>query len=464
MKHILVLGAGQSSPYLISYLLKNAEENDWFVTVGDIDLELAQKRVGEHPRGNAIRFDVNDETLRHTHIKKSDLVVNMLAPTFQFLIALDCIRYGKHTISTSYQDHKIPSLDMDANRKGVLVLNEMGLDPGIDHMSAMQLIARVRERGGVVHSFQSYGGGLPAPEAAANPLRYCITWNPRNVVRSGEDGAQYIENGKIRILPYYQVFQRTWTVEIEGLGTLEAYPNRDSLVYQGVFGLKKVHTMIRGTLRYPGWSETWQQIVKLGLSNESLTIPFLKKKTYREFTEMFLPLNISGIKLEQRLANFLNISPTGKIMDNLRWLGLFSEDKIPVNAKTAADVMIHLLKQKLQLPPGARDMVVIHHEIEAHFPEENNRREKTISTFVEYGDPDRSGFTAISKAVGLPASIATKLLLREQLPITGCHIPTHPAIYTSVLKELTAMGLEFKEKVIRMDKKWHGRQPISDMT
>jgi saccharopine dehydrogenase-like NADP-dependent oxidoreductase len=451
MKQILVLGAGQSSPYLISYLLKNAEENDWFVTVGDIDLELAHKRVLDHHRGNVIKFDVNDETLRRTHIQKADVVINMLAPTFQFLIALDCIHYGKHMISASYQDKKIPTLCLDANRKGILVLNEMGLDPGIDHMSAMSLVDKIKERGGSISSFQSYGGGLPAPEVATNPLRYCITWNPRNIVQSGEEGAQYIEKGKIRILPHHQVFQRTWTVEIDGLGPFEAYPNRDSIIYRSIFGLKKVHTMIRGTLRYPGWSETWQQIVKLGLPNETLTIPFLKNRTYRELTEMFLPLNLSGTNLEQRLANFLNISPTGKIMDNLKWLGLFSDEKINSKSRTASEVMINLLKKRLQLPEGMRDMVIIYHEIEAHFPEENNRREKIISTFIDYGEPN--GFTAIAKSVGLPAAIAAKLLLNNQLPLTGCHIPTHPTIYTIVLKELVNAGLKFTEKIVPINNK-----------
>jgi saccharopine dehydrogenase (NADP+, L-glutamate forming) len=450
MNHILVLGAGQSTPYLISYFLKNAEENNWFVTVGDIDLELARKRVGDHPRGNAIKFDVNDETLRQTHIQKSDVVINMLAPTFQFLVALDCIHYSKHMITASYQNQRIPSLDLDANRKGILILNEMGLDPGIDHMSAMSLIDKVRKQGGVIHSFQSYGGGLPAPEAATNPMKYCITWNPRNVVQSGEDGAQYIEKGKIRILPHHQVFQRTWTVEIDGIGALEAYPNRDSLIYRSIFGLKKVHTMIRGTLRYPGWSETWQQIVRLGLPNETLTIPFLKNKTYRELTEMFLPLNLSGINLEQRLANFLNISPTGKIMENLKWLGLLSDEKINSKSQTASEVMINLLKKKLPLTNEQRDIVILHHKIEAHFPKKNNKKKKIFSTFIDYGEPN--GFTAISKSVGLPAAIATKLLLTNQLPITGCHIPTHPTVYTAVLKELTKMGLKFKEKTVSIKK------------
>lgn len=447
MKKILVLGAGQSSPYLISFLLKHAQEHNWFVVVGDISLTAAKKRVNGHPKGNAIKFDVNDERLRTTQIKKADVVINMLSHDFQYLVAIDCIHYGKHMISASYQSNKIKELENDANRKGVLILSEMGLDPGIDHMSAMALTKKVKKRGGITTSFLSYGSGLPAPEVAEqNPLRYFLTWNPRNVIRAGEDGAQYLENGKLRILPYHQIFQRTWAVEVNGLGTFEAYPNRDSLVYPHVFGLKKLRTMIRGTLRYPGWSETWQQIVRLGLTNETMNIPNVKRFSFREFVEMFLPLNLSGINLEQRVANFLGISPTGRIMENLKWMGLFSDEKIKSNARTPAQVMIHLLSDKLKFPKGARDMVILQHELKAYYPNENNRREKIISTLIEYGQPN--GFTAMAKTVGLPPAIAAKLLLTNQLPLTGCHIPTHPAIYTNVLRELDEAGIKFEEKIV----------------
>ncbi len=445
MKQILVLGAGHSTPALIHYLLKEAAENDWFVTVGDIEVEKAQRIVGSHPRGAAIMFDVNDVAMRTTYLQKADVVVNMLSPVYQYLIALDCLHHGKHMISASYEDVKVHKLNLDAHRKGILILNEMGLDPGLDHMSAMSLIDQVHQRGGVIKSFLSYGGGLPAPEVESNPLRYAITWNPRNVVRAGEVGAQYMEEGEIKVLPYHQVFKRTWLVEIEGIGTLEAYPNRNSLVYQHRFGLNGVRTMLRGTLRYPGWSETWQHIVSLGLTNESMPIPHLPQKTYREFLQMFMPLYVSGKKLENRLANYLGISPTGKIMENLKWLGLFSNEPIGGNVRTASDVMTKIVVNKLKFPPGGRDMVIITHEIEVEYPEENFRKECTLTTFIEYGDAE--GFTAIAKTVGYPAAIATKLLLTNQLPLTGCHIPTLPAIYMPVLQELKKEGFVFQEEV-----------------
>ncbi len=443
MKQILVLGAGQSSPYLIKYLLDHAVEYDWFVTVGDINIENARKRVQNHPRGEAIHFDVHDSIMRSQQIRKANLVVNMLSPTFQHLIALECIHAGKPMVSTSYQDLQIRKLDMDAHRKGILILNEMGLDPGIDHISAMNLMERIRQEGGHITEFISYGSGLPAPEASTNPLRYCITWNPRNVVMAGEHGAQYMEESHIKILPYHGVFQRTWSVSVDGVGVLEAYPNRDSLVYLDLYGLNDVKTMIRGTLRYPGWSETWLQIVRLGLPNETMQIPGLENRSYRELVEMFLPINASGSNLEQRLAHFLNINPTGKIMENLRWLGLFSSEKIGKPFRTSAEVLIDLLNRKLKLPEDARDMVILVNRIIAEFSD--GTRKRYISTMVEYGEP--GGLTAISKTVGLPAALATKLILTGQLPITGCQIPTHPAIYQPVLEELKKEGITFRERV-----------------
>ncbi|RMD51471.1 MAG: saccharopine dehydrogenase [Ignavibacteria bacterium] len=446
MKKVVVLGAGQSSPALIKYLLDNSGHYGWFVTVCDRDLELAQKRINGHPNGMAVEFDVTDEAMRHSQIKSADVVINFLAPKFQYLIALDCLNFGKHMISASYEDIRIQDLNKDAVRKGVLILNEMGLDPGIDHMSAMKVIDSVKKKGGKIKSFISYGSGLPAPEVNANPLNYCITWNPRNVVMAGETGAQYMENGKIKILPHYEIFQRTWRVEIENIGVLEAYPNRDSLIYKKIFDLPEVHTMIRGTLRYPGWSETWNQIVKLGLPNENIQIPDLHKKSYAEFTEMFLPLNVSGPKLEQRIANFLNISPTGGIMEKLRWLGLFSNDKIKGKLKTPAEVMTKILKSKMPLPEGARDMVIIAHEIIAEFPN-NGGDQKIKSTLVRFGTPN--GDTAIAETVGLPAAITAKLLLTNDMPVVGTQIPTNHIIYTKVLKELEELGIKFVEKKYR---------------
>ncbi len=444
MKNVLILGAGQSSPFLISYMLEQADKYDWHVTVADYNYDAACSKVCSHPRGEAVQFDVNDENLRNSLIQKADIVLNFLAPPFQYLIALDCLTNSKSVISASYENSRVGLLNNDAKRKGILILNEMGLDPGIDHMSAMSLIQRIRDKSGYISSFVSYGSGVPAPEVKSNPLNYCITWNPRNVVMAGDVGALYMEQEQMKLLPYEQLFHRTWNVEIEDVGTFEAYPNRDSLVYQELFKLGKVKTMVRGTLRYPGWSETWAQIVKLGIPNEYLKIPNLDKMTYREFIEMFLPLNANGNKIEPRIANFLKISPTGRIMENFKWLGLFSDEIIGGNVKTAAEVMQKILIEKMPLPEGARDMVILAHEIVAEYPEQN-KREKYVSTLVNYGVPN--GITAIAKTVGAPAGIAAKLILLGELKLTGTHIPTHPDIYQKVLKELEELNLKFVEKV-----------------
>ncbi len=444
MKNVLILGAGQSTPYLIDYMLREAEKHDWFITVCDMNYETAALHVNGHSNGLAIEFDVNDERMRKAQISKSDVVINMLAPTFQYLIALDCLNFGKHMITASYENINIQDLHKDALRKDILILNEMGLDPGIDHMSAISLIHKIKEEGGQIKTFISYGSGLPAPEVESNPLKYCITWNPRNVVMSGESGAQYMENRKVKILSHHALFQRTWSVDVDGIGTLEAYPNRDSIIYRELFKIPNVETMIRGTLRYPGWCETWLQLVKLGYPNENMRIPNLSEFSYSDLVETFLPVNDSGSKIQQRVANFLGINPTGEIMKKLNWLGIFSQDKIKGNPKTAAEVLKDLLIEKMPLPAGARDMVALVHEIEAVYPDKN-KKYRITSTLIEFGEPN--GFTAIAKTVGLPAAIAAKLLLTDRLPITGCQIPTHPVIYKPVLEELENLGLKFVEKV-----------------
>ena len=444
MKHILVVGAGQSAPYLIRYLLEHAETHDWFVNVGDIDLDLAQSRVAEHPRGAAFRFDVNDATLRHNSIQKADIVVSMLAPMFHQLIALDCVEYGKHLVTASYRTEEIRALEKDALRKDVLILNEMGMDPGIDHMSAMALIRRIHDAGGHIAGFRSYGSGIPSPDDRDNPLGYAITWNPRNVAIAGQYGAQYMENGKIKIIPHHEVFHHTWSTHIDGVGMLEAYPNRDSLAYMKLFGLDNVRTMIRGTLRYPGWSETWAQIVRLGITNDTIGIPDIHKRTYAEVVRMFLPLTVAdGSGVELRAARWLGISPTGKIMDNLRWLGLFDERPVECQGDTAADMITGLLEQKLPLRPGKRDMVILQHDIDVVYPGDEDRRERVVSTMIEYGEPN--GLTAMAKTVGLPAAIGVKLILEEKIELTGAVIPTHPSIYEPVLAELAHNGIAFTE-------------------
>jgi saccharopine dehydrogenase-like NADP-dependent oxidoreductase len=445
LKQVLVMGAGKSSPYLISHLLRLADEHDWFITVGDMSLETAIERIDGHPRGSAIRFDVNDADFRTRQIRNSDLVVNMLSPAFQELVAWDCLANGKHMLSVSYRGQGVRDMEQDAQRKGVILLCELGLDPGIDHMSAITMIRRVQGEGGRITSFCSYGSGIPAPEQPHNPLRYVITWNPRNVVMSSEAGAQYMEDGKIKVVPYHHVFHQTWPVQVSGVGELEAYPNRDSLSYMKSFSLKYVTTMIRGTLRYPGWSETWAQIVRLGLPNEALRIPNLAERSYAEVVEMFLPMGAAGRDLPTRVARFLGISPTGKIMENLSWLGLFSDEPTGCQGETSAAMMIDLLSEKLPLAPDHRDMVVLLHKMDVEYPDSDRKPEKITSTMVAKGEP--GGFTAMSKTVGLPTAIAAKLILTDQLSLAGTLIPTHPSIYVPILKELAEEGIAFIEEV-----------------
>ncbi len=446
MKNILILGAGQSTPYLINYLLSAANQRDWFVTVGDYDLRSAQSRVKDHPSGTAIAFDVNDNDLRASQVGKADIVVNMLPPTYQWVVANDCVNGGTHMVSASYENRRTRALDANANRRGVLILNECGLDPGIDHMSAMATIEELRANGGTITSLKTYGGGLPAPDSAHPPLRYAITWNPRNVVMAGEAGATYLVDGQVKMIPHHEVFQRTWSVEVPGIGAMEAYPNRDSLYYQTLFDLPDAHTMIRGTLRYPGWAETWLQVVRLGMTNENMRLPRQQMKL-REITEMFLPRHLSGDVLESRVASYLGINPTGHIMDNLAWLGLFSDDLAPKKAESVTHVLTDLLQHRLPLASDERDMVVLLNEADVRYTD--NRRERVRSTLVEYGE--RGGFTAMSRTVGLPAALAVELILGDELPLTGCQLPTHAAIRSRILDSLRANDIAFTTETIPLD-------------
>lgn len=442
MREILVLGAGQSAPYLIRYLLDNAQAGEWTVTVADRDLGQAEARVADHPRGRATTLDVGNMEARGAQIRAADLVVNLLPPGFQPQVARDCVELGRPMVSASYRHPEVVALQEDARRRGVLLLTEMGLDPGIDLMSAMSLLRRVRDRGGRAESFESFGSGVPAPDSASHPLRYAITWNPRNVVMSAEFGAQYLEEGQIKIVPWHRVFQDTWKVEVAGVGTMEAYPNRDSLAYRDSFGLEDARTVIRGTLRYPGWCETWLQVVRLGLPKEDVVIPGLCSRSCRDMVEMFLPHSVSGSNVEQRVAEFLGLSPTGRVMENLASLGLFSPEPMGCSGETPAEALIHLLRERLALPPGGRDMIIILHQLVVRLPGEDEPRRVT-STLVERGEA--GGMTAMARTVGLPMGIAARLILAGRVELTGSPLPTHRELYGPILAELEREGIRFTE-------------------
>lgn len=446
MKEILVLGAGQSAPHLIRHLLEHADAGGFRVTVADRDPELAASRVGGHPRGRAIGFDAaadaDDAGAEGDPIAAADLVVSLLPPPLQPAIARRAVAGGTSMISASYTDPKVRALDAEARHRGVLLLNEMGLDPGIDHMSTMALFDRVRAEGGEVEAFESYGSGVPAPDSRSNPLGYAVTWNPRNVVMAGRDGAQYLRDGQIRRRTWRRVFGETWPVEVDGVGMMEAYPNRDALVYRDAFGLAGAHTLIRGTLRWPGFAESWHAVVLLGLPDEALAVPGLPERSWAELVEMHLPEGFGGGTgdVAGRVAAFLGLDPEGPVIEKLRWLGLFDDAPIGGAAATPAEALAGLLSRRLTLPPGGRDMVVLHHGLTVRYPGDSHQR--LTSTLVEYGEP--GGITAMARTVGLPAAIAARLVLAGHLDLAGCHIPTEPGIYRPVLAELEREGLRFR--------------------
>jgi saccharopine dehydrogenase-like NADP-dependent oxidoreductase len=445
MRRVLVLGAGRSAPFLIRRLLDAAAVNDWQVTVADRDLALAEARVAGHPNGRAIALDASDEQQMASWVGSADVVANVLAPLFQGRVARLCVEAGAHMVSVSYLQNETRNLDSWARERGVLLLGEMGLDPGIDHMMAAEAVREVQAGGGVVRSFRSFGSGVPAPESRSNPLQYLVTWNPWNVATSGGAGAQYLLDGRIRIVPHQRLFLHTWPVRVEGVGRLEGYPNRDSLSYLEHFGLNGVRTMIRGTLRYPGFCETWAKVVKLGLTNDTVHIPNLASRSPREVVEMLLPIPVPADRVEAAATLFLELNPTGQIMDNLRFLGLFDTEPTGCAGDTAAAMLSHLLETRLAPTDESRDMVIIHHEMEVEYPDRGGARERRVDTLVDVGAP--ASMSAMARTVGLPAAIAIEMLLQGELELRGCRLPTHPEICDRVLDRLRVEGLTFTHRV-----------------
>lgn len=441
MKKIVILGAGRSAPYLIRRMVDLAPERGWEVVVADIDVAAAQARIGDASHARAMALDATEEPELAAAIKGAEVVCNLLEPRFQAGVARHCVEEGAHMVSVSYLSEETRELEAWARDQGVMLLGEMGLDPGIDHMMAMDAVEDVRADGGKILSFRSFGSGVPAPDSMSNPLKYLITWNPWNVATAGRAGAQYMVDGQIRIVPHRRLFLHTWPVEVEGVGTLEAYPNRDSLSYRDHFDLQDVRTMIRGTLRWPGYCDTWSRIVKLGLTNTSLAIPNLAERSPREVVGMFLPLPVPENRVVEAAMLFLELNPTGEVIKNLRFLGLFDQEPSGSPGNTAADMLAHLLEHRLAPEPGANDMVILVHQMDVEYPDRPTLCERVTYTMVETGDA--LGMSAMATTVGLPTALAAEMMLDGQLRLSGCLLPTHDAIYKPVLAKLKKAGLRF---------------------
>lgn len=440
MKRALVLGAGQSTPFLIRHLLED-ESCPVEVVVADREVALAQSRVGGHPRGRAVGIDAQDSEAVAQRIRDADVVLNLLAPPFQVPIARLCLELGRSMVSASYRSPELLALEPEAKARGLVLASELGLDPGLDHMSAMRLFDRVRSDGGTVERFFSYGGGLIDRGTVTNPFDYAITWNPRNVVMAGESGAKFVDGGRLRVVPYPAVFRRTWAVPVPELGTLEAYGNRDSVEYIETYGLKEADTIVRATLRYPGFCEAWAAIARLGLAQESLHLPELSRWRWRDLTETFLPSGVE--RTSARLSAELALSESA--LAKLEWLGLLDDTPIgdiAPEAQTPAEALAALMRDRLSLPPEGRDLVVLHHVIHAKGPRAAERR--YTSTLLSYGEP--SGPTAMAKTVGLPAGLCAQLILSGELSVVGCPIPTVEELYGVLLPRVEALGLQFRER------------------
>jgi saccharopine dehydrogenase-like NADP-dependent oxidoreductase len=440
MKKILVIGSGRSSTSLIKYLLDNSDLEKWTVTVVDFNLKLAESKVGNHQNGFSYQLDANDDVKRKEYIQSSDVVISMLPAHMHFKVLKDSVDYGVHVITPSYITDEIKTLNENALKKNILVLNELGLDPGIDHMSAKKLIDQVKAKGGDVKGFESYTGGLVAPESDDNPWNYKFTWNPRNVVLAGQGGsAKFIKEGKYKYIPYHKLFRRTDIIDVPGFGKFEGYPNRDSLKYRSIYELDNISTMYRGTLRKVGFCRAWNIFVQLGATDDSYIVEGSENMTNREFINSFLKFNTYD-SVELKLRHYLRIEQDDYMWEKLVWLGIFENKKIGLKDASPAQILQKILQEKWSLSPQDKDMIVMWHRVTYTL---DNIEKKLISHMAYIGK--NSNATAMSDTVGLPLGIATKMLLNGSIKTRGVVLPLDKQIYDPVLKELKQFGIDFVE-------------------
>lgn len=436
-KKILLFGAGKSATCLINYLGKCSDENNWQFIVCDADLSLAQSKTKDFSKSKAVSFDVADTVQRSEYISDADLVISLLPPGLHFLVARSCVDHSKNLLTASYIDSNIKSLEQEILDKGLLFLGEMGLDPGIDHMSAMKMIHQLQDSGSVISSFKSHCGGLVSPESDDNPWHYKITWNPANVVMAGNAGAQYLENGQVVSIPYQKIFQNNSTVDVPGLHSLAWYANRDSLNYPSLYDLQNIKTFIRTTLRYPAFCTGWNKIIQLDLTNQQ------DEQEIKSFKSVASWFASKKEKLFSQQQNRLNESDffDKEFSEQIEFLGLQKQQTIPEKITNSASLLQWILESKLVMKEHDKDMIVMLHEVE--YLKEGKLQKDTASLIVKGDDKIH---TAMAKTVGMPLGIAARLILEGKITIKGLHIPVIPEIYIPVLQELENQGIRFSEK------------------
>ena len=442
MRKILIIGSGKSSSYLIKYLLDKSTEEDLHIIVGDIDTQNARKILNDHKNGQAITLDVFNQQSRESAIENADIVISMLPARYHIEVARDCITYGKNMVTASYVSKEMEDLDAAAKLKGLVFMNEIGVDPGIDHMSAMKVIDRIRAKGGKMVLFESFAGGLVAPESDNNLWNYKFTWNPRNVVVAGQgSAAKFIQEGNYKYIPYHRLFRRTEFLEVDGYGRFEAYANRDSLKYQSVYGLDHIKTLYRGTMRRVGFSRAWNIFVQLGMTDDSYTIDDSENMSYRDFVNSFLPYShTDSVELKFRLS--LKIDQDDIVWEKLEELDIFNRHKmVELKKATPAEILQKILMDSWMLEDHEKDMLVMYHKFGYEL---NGKMHQIDSTMVTIGEDQT--YTAMAKTVGLPVAMATLAILNKKITTPGVQIPITKEVYGPILKELEDYDIKFTEK------------------
>jgi saccharopine dehydrogenase (NADP+, L-glutamate forming) len=441
MSTILIFGAGKSASYLIDYLADSCAQGDRQLLVADLDPSQAAAKLQGRSHTQAVAVNLAEQDSRRQLIEQADVVISMLPAGLHPIVAGDCLELGKHFFTASYESEALRAMRLEIEAKGLLFLNECGLDPGIDHMSALKIIHEAKANGEVIRSFKSYCGGLLAPQSEDNPWKYKFTWNPRNVVLAGQGTSKFLDHGEVKLVPYQQLFKRVETISFPGLGDFDGYPNRDSLNYQTIYGLEQVDTLLRGTLRRAGFCKAWDVFVQLGMTDDTavLRVPF--GSTYRQFLNTFLPWSEQH-SVEEKLAEVIPDLdfPT---FEKLQWLGLFESIPLPLTEGSPAQLLQAILEAHWSLQTADRDLIVMQHQFEI---QTQSGIKKVISSLVETGQD--AVYTAMAKTVGLPLAIAVDLFLKGKIFLRGLQLPVVPELYLPILEALEQEGIRFEERVV----------------
>ena len=429
MRKVLVLGAGQSSPALIHYLLEHSFQQQWVVTVADNNVQLAHQKIQNHPNAAAVQFDANDTESLDKLIAEHNIVINLLTPKFQASTAQICLQNKRSMVSASYKSEQLAQLETQAKNAGITLLSEIGLDPGLDHIMACDLVQNIRNKAGHIKSLYAYGSGV-SKNRNDNPLGYLITWNPQNVVHAGSTGASYLKNGKLKVVPPNRIFKETWLLELQDIGMMEAYYNRDSLKYIEKYQIPEIQTIVRATLRYPGFCELWNALINIGLTQDMI----LNRENISSWKEL-----TQSLVCNSDLASTAQIHPSSNAMEVIEWLGLNDSTSITSEAQTIAEALKHKLIEKLKPTSEQTDRVILYNEIEAMY--DNNQHKVHQSLFSMTGDV--GALTAMSKAVGYPAAVAAEAILNGQIAQAGTPIPVTDAINKPIKQGLEKVGILF---------------------